>query len=198
MTIRLEEIGKFVLAKPGTGIGLPGERRRVRLELNTQGPCQIMFDYGDDDLRFLATVEGRETVEFIADGPVRLFPDCEGQVWWWTSELESSAIVSDAPTFTKIAEREARNIELERIVRKASENQERRMTAVLAQYSQVLDAQRDEIETLKAEKKNAKPAKRNTGAADSDGGSQSSQQSDPPGSKEAPTGDDGGTGDGEE
>lgn len=191
MTLRLEEIGKFVLLEPGKGIALPGERRKVRLELNTQFPCQIMFDYGDEDQpRFLATVEGRETVEFIAEGPVRLYLDSEGQVWWWTSEIERSSVVSDAPTYTTVAERQARNPDLERIARVMSENARRREAALLEE----LRALRGTVNSLQSEVQNAKPTKRNKGAGAGAAGAAVGEPAASAGALETPQDGDGGGG----
>lgn len=191
MTLRLEEIGKFVLLEPGKGIALPGERRKVRLELNTQFPCQIMFDYGDEDQpRFLATVEGRETVEFIAEGPVRLYLDSEGQVWWWTSEIERSSVVSDAPTYTTVAERQARNPDLERIARVMSENARRREAALL----QEIRALSGTVNSLQREVQSAKPTKRNKGAGVGAAGAAVGEPAASAGALETPQDDDGGGG----
>ena len=128
--INLREINKFLRIEQGEYLELPRrERRVVRLELNTAEPCQLKLQTGprEQDMRFLANVVGRETVEFVAEGPVTIWPDSDGEVWVWTSEVESSAVVvADAATFTKIATRKARNPELERVALKMQQNMERR------------------------------------------------------------------------
>nr|QJB21439.1 MAG: hypothetical protein [Microvirus sp.] len=152
--INLEEVSRFVRCPEGQGLELPGERRRVRLEVNTSAPCQIMLQTGPDDMRFLVNVNGRETVQFIAPGPVTLWPDCDGEVWWWTSEMETTATVIEEPEiFTKIAERKPRNPELERIAAKMQENADRRMAQLMGQVGNVVAELRQENESLKKAKK---------------------------------------------
>lgn len=190
MTIRLEEIGKFVKLEPGKGIALPGERRKVRLELNCQFPTQIMFDYGTEEPQFLCTVEGRETVEFIAEGPIRLWPDSEGQVWWWTAEIERSSVESDAPTFTKIAERQPRNHALEQVARAMQENSRRREAMLMDE----IRALSGKVNTLVRETENGKSAKRK-GAGAGNPSAPAGEPADSAGAVEAPKVDDNGGGD---
>ena len=129
----LKDVNKFVLAKPGEALSLvEGEfPREVRLEVNAESACHLALRTDAGEPRFLAVVEGRETVLFTIEGPTEVWPTCDGQVWWWTVELEDAAVVSDAETYTKIAERRARNPELERVARKMQENADRRMAALM-------------------------------------------------------------------
>lgn len=129
----LKDINKFVLVKPGDGLVLEGGEfpREVRLEVNCDQPCHLAVRVPDGDSRFLAVVEGRETVVFTIEEPCILWSSCDGELRWWTVELEAASIVSDAETYTKIAERRTRNPELERVARKMQENAERRMAALM-------------------------------------------------------------------
>lgn len=149
----LKEVSKFVLAKPGEGLLLENTKRReVRLELNTAAPCQLRIQYSKNDIRFLANVHGRETVTFIANGSVGIYPDSEDEVWWWTPEMEkTSVLIPDAETFTKIAQRRERNPDLERVARKMAENTDRRMAAMFAEFDRRIAA---------AEARNAEEVKR--------------------------------------
>lgn len=194
--IVLDEITKFVLAPDGAGLELPGDKRRtVRLELNTSEPCQLKLMSGANDIRFLANVEGRETVTFIADGPVAVFPDCAGEVWWWTPEMETtSVLMPDAEVFTKIAERKPRNVELERMMAIANANAERRMSQLMREVNGVVGELRAENKALKAAKVKADgedPAAVVSGAS----GAEPKPDAGVGRQKPAPKGDDGGGGD---
>lgn len=194
--INLDEITRMVRVMPGEGLELPGERRRVRLELNTAEPCQIVLQTGPDDLRFLVNVCGRETVTFIAEGDVCLWPSSDGEVWWWCPEMETTSVaVPDAETFTKIAERRPRNHELERVAAKMAENANRRMAALEGRFGREVDALRRENETLKTEVKrgNPKPAADDNGNAGEGTGAPGGARR----AKPAAAGDDGGSADAE-
>lgn len=193
--MNLEEIFKFVKWQEGKGILLQGERRRVRLEVNTQGPAQFFIRQGGEDPRFLATVEGRETITFMADGPVTILPDAEGEVWWWCSEIESSSVeIPDAKTFTRPWERKPRDLNVERMMAAMRANAERFQSDLLAQVGGLVTEQRAEIEALKKEKKRGKRPAASSASASGDGG----KQPDPAGDGDAPEGDEGGGGDGNE
>jgi len=167
--LNLNEMDKFVLVPQGSYLELANDKRRVvKLELNTSEPCQLRLQVGSDDYRFLANVHGRETISFVADGPVGIWPDCDGEVWWWCPEMESTHVqLVDEETFTRVANRRQRNPELERMMQKMHENAERRMAQVVGEVRGVVDGLRTENETLKAEVK--KRGKRK-GAGDADAG----------------------------
>lgn len=158
--INLTEVSTYVLAKGNEGLLLEGAKRReVRLELNTAGPCQLRIQYNQNDIRFLANVHGRETITFIADGNVVVYPDSEDEVWWWTPEMEkTSVVIPDAETFTKLAERRQRNPELERVAKKMAENADRRMSMMFAEFDRRVAAAEAKNATLTEEiKKRGKP-----------------------------------------
>ena len=182
----LKDVNKFVLAKPGEALSLvEGEfPREVRLEVNAESACHLALRTDAGEPRFLAVVEGRETVLFTIEGPTEVWPTCDGQVWWWTVELEDAAVVSDAETYTKIAERRARNPELERVARKMQENADRRMAALMREMDAKF-ASLKPVEVVKDEPAAVVPAKggRKPAKKDDDGGN-------PP-----PPKDDGGDGD---
>ena len=128
----LKDINKFVRVKPGDALSLVGGEfpREVRLEVNAEDACHLSVRT-PDGVRFLTVVRGRDTVVFTIEEPCELWATSDGEVWWWTVELEAAAVISDAETYTKIAERRARNPELERVARKMQENAERRMAALM-------------------------------------------------------------------
>ena len=131
----LKDINKFILAEPGSALSLvDGEfPREVRLEVNAEETVRLAVRSASKPelLRFLTDVRGRDTVVFTLEEPGEVGWTSDGQVWLWTVELEAAAVISDAPTYTKIAERKARNPELERIARKMQENADRRMAALM-------------------------------------------------------------------
>lgn len=131
--IRLEEIERMIRADGP--LVFDGEKRRlVRLEVNTAGPCHLRLETGQDE-RFLANVNGRETLTFYVTGPAAVRCESKHEVWWWTPELESSAVVvKDPVVFTKVMNRRERNPEIERMARKLQENAERRMARMLAEF----------------------------------------------------------------
>jgi len=151
----LEGVHEFFLAKAGEGITFEAEgARKVRLELNTEGPSRIAIQTGPETIRFLADVDGRQTLLFSVPGPFTLWPTCEGEVQWWSSEFQATSVaLPDAKTFTKIAERRARNPEVERVARKMQENADRRNALLLAEVRGLIAAKDGEISSLKAEKK---------------------------------------------
>ena len=158
--LNLEEIQRMTLVKAGEGLELVGGRRRVRLELNTAEPCQLVLQTGLKDMRFLANVHGRETITFIAEGDVTIWPDSEGEVWWFTPEMETTAVVIENPEiYTKIAEQRPRNVELERLMMMAQQNMERRFAHLNAELAH----ERAKVEALAAEER--KRAKRKPTAA---------------------------------
>jgi hypothetical protein len=123
--INLEEVSRFVPAIPGQPLVLDHDKRRVvRLELNTAARCQLRLETAEL-IQFLANVEGRETVTFIADGPCAVHWDCDDEVWWFSPEMDRSAVALDATTFVKIPDRQApaRNVQFERMMLLASQNQ---------------------------------------------------------------------------
>lgn len=98
------------------------------------------------DSVFLARVEGLQTVEFRVHGAFAL--DAEGLVRYRTVDSDRVHIViPDAQTFTRIAERRARNPEMERLQQVLMANQERRMQALYMDL-----AERDKQERKRAER----------------------------------------------
>ena len=139
----LREIGKLVRWSDNNGIGFTSDKQReVRLLVNASEPCQLMIQFGPSDMRFLANVDGFEELSFmLPPGDAVVWPDCEGQVWYWTPEMELiSTVVPDAETFTKIATRRARNPELERMMAVMQQNTDRRIAAVTADLNAKLAA----------------------------------------------------------
>lgn len=132
---RMFNLDKWQTIGDGSAIHFAAERpRAVRLELNAEGVSLLYVLRkpleGSEDAesaRFLARVEGRDTVEFVTDGPYSLV--CEGApcaVYTVDGERWSHKEVSPV-VFTKIAQRRHRAPELEAIQRHMYVNMERRL-----------------------------------------------------------------------
>lgn len=192
--LNLQEITKFRAAKPGTGLHLESDKRRVvRLLLNTAEPCQLQLE-SSGKIQFLANVDGYEELSFVADGTVTIWPDSDGEIWWWSPEMETEAVlIEKAVSFARIANRRERNPTLERVMRKGQENMERRMRffaeQMTASVNGTVAALRAENEALKKE---AKPNGKSKAKAPAPA-KPAAVSANPAGDEESPADDDGGT-----
>lgn len=135
MVVRIHNIGKWrkvetlkgkqVLQLPGTG------NRKVILQLNCAGETRVdLVELERDDARatFLWAGRGMEELEFYARGVVHVVCDSEHDVYYFTNERAGTAIKNVEPvSFTKIANRRARNPELDAIMLRAEINMNRRL-----------------------------------------------------------------------
>lgn len=134
---RIGDLSLFRRLDPGNVATFDGERvRTVRFIFNAPHRTAINVvamgadgSFGEGDPMFLCVVDGLEEVQFQAEGPFGL--EAEATVYIKTAEGETIHFVEpDAVTFTRIAERRARNPELEHMQRVLMLNQERRMGAM--------------------------------------------------------------------
>jgi len=125
---RMFNLAKWRTITEGEMIAFATERpRQVRLEVNSPDRVRLFVQEGTNEPAFLARVEGRDTIEFSADGPFELtvtggdcaFYTADGDDW-------SVAPVEDT-TFTKIVERRMRNPELEYMMAMSHRNMEVRL-----------------------------------------------------------------------
>lgn len=116
--------------------------RTVRLEINAPFETRLYISpLGGDEALFLATVHGLDVVQFISDGAFTLYGD--GDFSLYSSEFETVAVeVLEPLIFTEIAERRARNPELEFMMKKMSENLERRIAATQNDFLAALERER--------------------------------------------------------
>lgn len=142
--LRLHNIGKWTQAAAGAFLHFPGvDGRRIDLDLNTEAPTRVdvIYTEGEDEVtRFLAAVNGRETVQFtVEQGDVYLSFSSDGEVWFYTPDGENTAIERiDAVSFTRMMERQPeRNHDLELIMYKARQNEQRREAALAAALGEV-------------------------------------------------------------
>lgn len=129
--IRLGNLGRWVALPRGSKITFPGQDvRRVRLTVNSPGIAKLYIIDEDGELHFLAAPDRLEEVEFSWAGDLVLTTDAE-DVSFLTAENEPEHIVIEDPeVFTEIAQRAARNPELERIMYMAQRNMERRLQQI--------------------------------------------------------------------
>lgn len=89
----------------------------------------------DGELQFLAAPDGRDVVEFVAGGDVKITTD-DDDVYFYTAENEPTFTINeDAEVFTQIAQRAARNPEMEHMLYLQQINMERRFAQQEAEMS---------------------------------------------------------------
>lgn len=139
---RMFNLDKWTRLDKGKGLEFTNPRpRNVRLEVNSpvKAALHVIDEHGED--HFLALVEGRETVEFGTTGAFSLTSDAECNVYT-ADGADISSVVVEPVILTKIAERRARNPELEYLQRVMYENMERRIAATEADFARRLVAER--------------------------------------------------------
>ena len=133
---RLHNVEKwFTIAEGGTlNFGNPNPRR-VRVDVNAPHESRLFYVDGEGKMTFLASVIGRDVIEFRAYGEFALI--CEGpEVWIYTIDGEDVSYKNDAAeTFTKIWDRRPRNPELELIQYQMHRNQERMFNEMRGEFA---------------------------------------------------------------
>lgn len=101
--------------------------RTVRLEVNSPERTRLMVsEPRTGEFDFLAVVDGRDCIEFSADGPFDLTID-EGELFLYTIDsTDWSVEAAGFESFTKIVERRTRNPELEYMMEMTYRNMEKR------------------------------------------------------------------------
>lgn len=114
--------------------GKNDQSRKIRLEVNASWPTRVSLMIPGQGVFHLAVVQNVETIEFWYRGQARLsfssaLPGTdEVEAWVYTSDGQrTSFALPDAETFTKIAQRRARNPELEWMQYQMMQNIERRL-----------------------------------------------------------------------
>lgn len=128
---------------------VPGQRV-VRLRVNAPQRVALYLLLPDlVDPVFLSTVHGLDEIQFNVDGDYKLFA-LGGELWFDTLDGVRADVEAVEPdSFTTIAERQPRNIELELVERKMQQNIERRMAALMTAMSDKLEAKEQEIEAVR-------------------------------------------------
>lgn len=151
MGIKLKNLDKWRAILDGEVVSLGGgsqlDARLIKLEVNAPYETRLYIGTGDDQ-RFLAVVDGYDTVEFYEIGEVDIHAD--GPFHLYTAEFEQLSVeIPDAESFTTIVERRHRNPELEYIAGKMQQNMERRL-AIAARDTELLLQRLNEIEERNA------------------------------------------------
>lgn len=133
--------------------------RTVRLEVNA--PVSTSISYVETsgerigEVVFLAAVTSRDTIEFYANNAFTLMFSDTAFVKTVDGE-DMSVSKTDDQSFTRTFERRARNPELELMNALALQNRQA-MDRLLADHRELLEAQRAEIEDLRAERNASEP-----------------------------------------
>lgn len=169
---RFFNVRKWKILQEGTALLFSSTKARlVKFEVNAPTEVRLHLRYPEgvytkaqgqpvDEVippgtsYFLALVKGRETLETFVDGKFELVVE-GGSVHVYTADgTDTHVVVLDPVIFTKIAERRARNPQLEAIERRMYINQERRMNAQLAameeRYGAVLTAAEERARNAEA------------------------------------------------
>lgn len=129
MTIKLESLSRWNHLAPANSLILETRERgvrRIRISVNSPGLARF-FVVLDGKERFLATVDRCDTIEFYAEGVVEVVTTDEN-VFVHTAEHEPTHIrVTDPVIFTRIANRKARNPDLEHMMHLMHVNLEKRL-----------------------------------------------------------------------
>lgn len=125
--IKLDSIERWEHLAKGQTLTLPGgASRRVRLNVNSPGVAILHVVNEDGELQFLAAPQFRDVVEFAMAGDIRLTTESE-DVYFYTAENEPTfTIIDNAEVFTRIANRAARNPDLEHLMYLQERNMQRR------------------------------------------------------------------------
>lgn len=107
MVIKVRDPKRWALYPVGDCIPLYGVGRRpVRLEAHAAKEAKFVAVYPDDTVVLLAAFKGMDTIEFVADGPLEVWVECEGDVYFYTDDGQSVAFVGDGQvSFAKPHER---------------------------------------------------------------------------------------------
>lgn len=156
MAIKLANISDWERFDAEKLLVLPGgaQSRKIRLEVNCGHPTRFDLMIPDVGVFHLATVEGLETIEFFYAGEARISAVSarvgidEVDAWFYTADGQvTHAEVPDAVTFTKIAQRRARNPELEYMQFVMNQNIERRLAAQQDEFKRYMASLKADPET---------------------------------------------------
>lgn len=113
-----------------------GGLRRVRLEINAPERTKFYLVRETAGPVFLAAVDGMGVIEFTSP-PEGCRVDALGEddVWFYTADGDQIAVPRpESPSFVRVANRRARNPELERMMYVMNQNIERRLAGQKAEF----------------------------------------------------------------
>lgn len=122
---RLSNLTKWQHVKADQALNLSGsDGRRVRLDVNAPFQVRLWHSDGNGEMTFLAVVEGRDVIEFIAPATSSITVE-GGELWVHTFDGEVLSVeVADAVKLTKMVTRRPRNHEMEMMAYEMRRNQE--------------------------------------------------------------------------
>lgn len=156
MAIKLANISDWERFDADKLLVLPGgpQSRKIRLEVNCGHLTRWDLMIPGEGRFHLATVEGFETIEFFYAGEARITAMSarvgidEVDAWFYTADGQvTHSEVPDAVTFTKIAQRRARNPELEYMQFVMNQNIERRLAAQADEFKRYMASLKADPET---------------------------------------------------
>lgn len=162
MTVKIGNIGRYIVVPVGQAISLPGEeKRKVRIVVNCE--AEARFDVVQDgNVYFLGVAFGHKTFEFIVDGPCAVQPTSDGEVWLSKDEGAHLVYESDEPSFVTLDFERQELTQFERLQAIANlkrEQREQETEALLAE----LRAERTALEQVKNETSKKKSPDDNSG-----------------------------------
>lgn len=138
---RIRDISKWLVVHAGSKLDFPNEKpRRVRMEVNAPTAARIDYISRDGGVKFLALVQGLDTVEFETEGAFSLSFDAD-ELYIYSSEAEIVHSTVEAPeSFTRIMQgRRARNPELEALMHQMNRNFERQLEKQARIYGSIIE-----------------------------------------------------------
>lgn len=134
--IKLDSLSRWSHLPKGDILTLTGDtERRIRLNVNCPKRIRLYVVNEFGELQFLASPDGRDVIDFAACGNIQITTQ-DDDVYFYTAENEPTfSIFPDAEIFTRIAERAARNPDLDHMLYLQQINMERRFAQMEANVS---------------------------------------------------------------
>lgn len=206
--LRMFNLRKWATLSEGSALSYAAARPRVvKFEVNAPSEVMLHIRYPDGAFQsvpndnglgtqvvevippgttfFLATVKGRETLETFVDANFELVGE-GGTCYLYTADGDDvSSVVLDPVIFTRIAERRARNPEIEAIERRMYLNQQARLDQQMAdmerRYGGLLSAAEERMRHAEAraqerERATPKPPAEAGGGSEGETGQQASEK----------------------
>lgn len=180
MTIKISNLVGWASIPTAAGVlfdGKPG--RRVTIEVNcvasTRFDLKLFDENGVESSVFLGVVPlgGYEELSFVApaaNGRVELYADSESDVWWRSDDGQVFFFIDDQEQLTTIANRAARNHDLELMELRMWQNMERRLAKQAETFELIMAQQAEMAEIAQAEALEAGGDADDQGTTDGDAG----------------------------
>lgn len=140
----LKDLSRWHMLAKGSKLEFPNEeRRKVRLEVISEGGTILRASQKKGAPMFLGVFSRFDVVQFQVDGPWTLHVEGD-RCYIWTPELTDNGMeeIPEAVSFTKIMNRRVRNPEMELMMKKVGDNMERRIAQVSRDVGLVIAQER--------------------------------------------------------